>query len=507
MYLNLKACSRSNCSASIPALTGTGQRPRLDRETVYRYCFLIRSGISSILWLVSLTLLHYQIQSEAQADVGQSRRNAIVNAVEMASPAVVNISTTRIEHVYVNPFFEDFWRSPFFDFPRIPQQREQRGLGSGVILDDEGYILTNFHVIENADLIQVILSDGRQYKAKLVGEDVFTDLAVLKVGEDSATPIADLVEIQVGDSGNLLIGEWAIAIGHPFATSIGNPKPTVTIGVISATDRSLKTEKQWHRNLIQTDASINPGNSGGALVNARGQLIGINTAIYSTSGGSQGVGFAIPVSTAIKVYQKLVKYGAVVAPTLGITTQELTPQLAEKLEINNLQPLVGGILVSEVDKQTGISGLKRGDVITTIDNQKVLDLPVFRSLIRLFDQGETVVLQANRKGKPLVLKVQVSELEWNYELKGWGIRAQQPDRQQIQRYTQRGVVVSGINRRSELAKRGLRKGDLIYQIGDVNISTLEDLKLVANLLRRNYPFSIHFERGGQIGVIRNLIVQ
>ena len=280
MYLNLKACSRSNCSASIPALTGTGQRPRLDRETVYRYCFLIRSGISSILWLVSLTLLHYQIQSEAQADVGQSRRNAIVNAVEMASPAVVNISTTRIEHVYVNPFFEDFWRSPFFDFPRIPQQREQRGLGSGVILDDEGYILTNFHVIENADLIQVILSDGRQYKAKLVGEDVFTDLAVLKVGEDGATPIADLVEIQVGDSGNLLIGEWAIAIGHPFATSIGNPKPTVTIGVISATDRSLKTEKQWHRNLIQTDASINPGNSGGALVNARGQLIGINTAIY-----------------------------------------------------------------------------------------------------------------------------------------------------------------------------------------------------------------------------------
>ena len=116
-------------------------------------------------------------------------------------------------------------------------------------------------------------------------------------------------------------------------------------------------------------------------------------------------------------------------------------------------------------------------------------------------------MQANRKGKPLVLKVQVSELEWNYELKGWGIRAQQPDRQQIQRYTQRGVVVSGINRRSELAKRGVRKGDLIYQIGDVNISTLEDLKLVANLLRRNYPFSIHFERGGQIGVIRNLIVQ
>ena len=507
MSLNLKACSRANRAVPIPVLEGIGQHPQIDRETVYRCCFLVQSGINSILWLVSLMLLQYQIQSEAQADVGQSRRSAIVNAIEMGSPAVVNISTTRIEHVYVNPFFEDFWRSPFFDFPRIPQQREQRGLGSGVILDDEGYILTNSHVIENADLIQVILSDGRQYKAELVGEDVFTDLAVLKVGEDSATPIANLVEIPVGDSENLLIGEWAIAIGHPFATSIGNPKPTVTVGVVSATDRSLKTEKQWHRNLIQTDASINPGNSGGALVNTRGQLIGINTAIYSTSGGSQGVGFAIPVSTAIKVFQKLVKYGAVVVPTLGITTQELTPQLVEKLGVINLQPLVGGVLVSGVEKQTGILGLKRGDVITTIDNQKVLDLPVFRSLIRLFDQGETVVLQANRKGKPLVLKVQVLELEWNYDLEGWGIRAQQPDRQQIQRYTQRGVVVSGINRRSELAKRGLRKGDLIYQIRDVNIGTLEDLKLVANQLRRNYPFSIHFERRGQIGVIRNLIVQ
>ena len=452
-------------------------------------------------YLIWLFLCQGYLYIGAQTEINQSRRNAIVNAVELASPAVVNISTTRIEHVYVNPFFEDFWRSPFFEAPRVPQQRERKGLGSGVILSTEGHILTNYHVIENADLIQVILSDGRQYEAKLIGEDIFSDLALLKIKE-SKQPIEDLVSIQIGNSDDSLVGEWVIAIGHPFATSVGNPKPTVTIGVISAKDRSLETEKQSHRNLIQTDASINPGNSGGALVNAEGELIGINTAIYSTSGGSQGVGFAIPVSTAIKVFRKLIKYGTVVTPVLGITTQDLTPELADKLKVDPF-----GVLVAEVGKQNRTVGLKRGDIITTIDRNKIVDTNAFRGLVRLLDIGEWFTLQARRKDKHIEVKIEVAELEWSYQLKGWELQLKQPDHKENQNYSHRGVLVTQIGRRSELAQRGLKKGDLIYRIGDAYVGTLEQLKLVADQLPRGYPFSIRFERKGQTGIIRNLVIR
>ena len=445
--------------------------------------------------------VHAEINQSRQNAINQSRQNAIVNAVRLASPAVVNISTTRIEHVYVNPFFEDFWRSPFFDFPRIPQQRERRGLGSGVILSPEGHILTNYHVIENADLIQVILSDGRQYEAKLIGEDVFSDLAVLKI-EDMKQKIEDLVSIEIGNSKNLLVGEWAIAIGHPFATSVGNPKPTVTVGVVSAKDRSLETDKLRHRNLIQTDASINPGNSGGALVNAQGELIGINTAIYSTSGGSQGVGFAIPVSTAVKICRKLTKYGTVVAPVLGITVQDLTPELADKLTVDPF-----GVLVAEVNKQNGMVKLKRGDIITEVSQNKIVDTDAFRNFVRLIDVGELLTLQVIRKKKQIQIEIEVTELEWNYELRGWGIQIKQPNYGENQSYNRRGVIVIQIGKRSELARRGLKKGDLIYRIADTYVSTLEELKLIADQLPRGYPFSIRFERKRQAGIIRNLVIQ
>ena len=203
-----------------------------------------------------------------------------MQAVERASPAVVNISTTRIERVNISPFFDDEFRKWFGDTPfRIPQRRELHGLGSGVIFDRKGYVLTNQHVIEGAQLTKVILSEGREYEAKIIGEDYLSDLAVLQIDAPN------LPEIELGDAEELLIGEWAVAIGHPFAATIGNPKPTVTVGVISATNRSLRTDERLYRNLIQTDASINPGNSGGPLVNLYGQMIGINTAIYSTSGG------------------------------------------------------------------------------------------------------------------------------------------------------------------------------------------------------------------------------
>ena len=183
-----------------------------------------------------LTVVCIGKNADLQQELSDSRKNAIVKAIEYASPAVVNISTTQIQEYTVNPFFQDLW-SPFFDMPfQIPQKRELHGLGSGIIINKDGYILTNQHVIKGADFVEVILFDGQEFEAQIVGLDQSSDLAVLKIA-----PSAQLLEIQFGDSNDLLIGEWAIAIGHPFASAVGNPKPTVTIGVVSAKNRTLKT--------------------------------------------------------------------------------------------------------------------------------------------------------------------------------------------------------------------------------------------------------------------------
>lgn len=303
----------------------------------YNNKYFLKS-IVVVLTLTSILSVGFcQSKAELQDSVSDSRRNAIVRAVEHVSPGVVNVSTTRIEQVN---FFDDPLMLFFDNGFGTPRSRKLRGLGSGVIINRSGYVLTNQHVTEDADTIKVILSDGREVESQIVGEDFLSDLAVLKVDAEALMPI------KWGDSDDLLIGEWAIAIGHPFAATVGNPKPTVTIGVVSATNRTLTTEQRHYHNLIQTDASINPGNSGGPLVNLHGHLIGINTAIYSTSGGSQGIGFAIPANTAQKVVHHLIEYGVVVPPYLGIEEQALTSELADDLDLKGQI----GVLVSSVDK-------------------------------------------------------------------------------------------------------------------------------------------------------------
>ena len=438
-------------------------------------------------------------RSELQTDVSNSRRNAIVNAVELASPAVVNISTTRIQEVNVRPSFNDLW-TPFFDFGfRYPQRRELHGLGSGVVFDRRGYVLTNQHVIGGADVTKVILSDGREYEAKIVGEDFLTDLAVLEVDAQNLT------EIGLGRADDLMIGEWAIAIGHPFAAAVGDPSPTVTIGVVSATDRALKTEDRLYRRLIQTDASINPGNSGGALVNLYGQLIGINTAIYSTSGGSQGIGFAIPVNTAIKVVDHLIEYGAVVPPYLGVETQDLTPKLAEALSLEGrFGVLVAGV---EAESPAGEAGLQRRDVIEKIDQEPVTSSETFLAITRLLHENQTVNFQVFRGGNRKNLSLKIRELQWKYTTRVWGITIEQPDRKLTQNHNRRGVVVTKVNRRSVLAERGLQRGDLIYRINNSNINSLEDFKRITSQLRRNQLINLYFERKGKEWKIPNLMMR
>ena len=306
----------------------------------YRYSHIALLLLIASIFVGAFCLRAYSAEfsrAAAQDEVTVSRRTAIVTAVEDASPAVVNISAVRSVEQQTS-FDEWFWGGITY-----PRQRSLREVGSGVIVDKKGHILTNHHVIEDADSITVTLSDGREFAAQVVGYDYLSDLALLEVDTDKVS----LPEIQWGDSESLLIGEWVVAIGNPFGLSIGNAQPTVTVGIVSATHRALTVDNRYHEDLIQTDASINPGNSGGALVNIHGQLVGINTVIRSTSGGSQGVGFAIPVNKAKRVLKQITEYGSVIPPDLSVEAQPITEGLAEKLSISRNT----GVLVSEIEKR------------------------------------------------------------------------------------------------------------------------------------------------------------
>ncbi|MXY99333.1 PDZ domain-containing protein [Candidatus Poribacteria bacterium] len=431
-----------------------------------------------------------QENAVTQEAVTASRRTAIVTAVAKASPAVVNISAIRtVEQLTLSDeWFQRFWGE-------IPYRRRrlQREVGSGVIIDKKGYILTNHHVIENADSITVTVPDGREFTAHVAGYDYLSDLAVLEINTDTTLP-----EIQWGDSDALLIGEWVVAIGNPFGLSIGDAQPSVTIGIVSATQRSRIVENFQHENLIQTDASINPGNSGGALVNIHGELIGINTVIHSTSGGSQGVGFAIPANKAQKVVEQIIEYGSVVPPDLAIEVQEITEDLAEKLSI----PMNTGVLVSEIEKRSPIAnaGIRRGDVITSISGHRVKSEADFYPLTRLLPINERIKCEFSRRGKNRQTEFKIKTRQWSYKPPGWGITFAQPDKDMARKYQIPGVIITHVDRDSRL-KDALKRGDLIYQIDDTSIYSLEILKLVDENIRSQYRTLLYFERDG----VRNRI--
>lgn len=282
------------------------------------------------------------------------------SAVERAAPAVVNIHTAKVITRRVHPLLDDPIFKHFFGDRFTNTRKEvQTSLGSGVLISRQGYVLTNNHVIEGADEIQVLLNDGRSTRAVVAGTDADTDLAVLKID------VADLPAIVIGNSKRLRVGDMALAIGNPFGVG-----QTVTIGIISATGRN-HLGITTYEDFIQTDAAINPGNSGGALINARGELIGINSAIYSRTGGSQGIGFAIPISLAKNVMTQIIEKGHVVRGWLGIEAQDITPQLADTFGLVNTQGvLIAGILR---DGPADNAGLLPGDVVTSIDGVPVAD--------------------------------------------------------------------------------------------------------------------------------------
>lgn len=317
-------------------------------------------------------------------------------AVERAAPAVVNINTSKLV-IQRNPFFDDPFMQRFFrDNPLLtPRRQMESSLGSGVIVSNDGYVLTNHHVIAEADEIQVTLSDGRSARASVVGSDPESDIAVLKIDLDKV-PV-----ITFGNSEQLRVGDVVLAIGDPFGVG-----QTVTLGIVSATGRNHLGINTFE-NFIQTDAAINPGNSGGALINAHGQLVGINSAIYSRSGGSLGIGFAIPVSIANGVMRQIIEHGRAIRGWLGVEAQAITPELAESFRL----PDARGIIVAGIvpDGPADKAGLQPGDVVNAVNGRAVDEPRAFMTLVAGFTPGARVELQGQRNGAAFTLSAKVGE--------------------------------------------------------------------------------------------------
>ncbi|WP_104201783.1 Do family serine endopeptidase [Billgrantia saliphila] len=316
-------------------------------------------------------------------------------AVEKAAPAVVNIYSSRVVAREEHPMMSDPFFRQFFGEDLPSQQRLLSSLGSGVIVSEDGYVLTNHHVIDGADEIQVALRDGRETLAEVIGTDPESDLAVLRIELD------DLPVIQIADSEGVAVGDIAMAIGNPFGVG-----QTVTMGIISATGRS-HLGLSAYEDFIQTDAAINPGNSGGALINAEGALVGINTAIFSRSGGSQGVGFAIPTRLARTILDALVTQGRVIRGWLGIEAQEMTSDLAASFGLQTPR----GVVISGVvpDGPADQAGLRPGDVLLEVDGRPILDARAAMSDIAAIQPGATLPLTVVRSGEKLTIDLEVGE--------------------------------------------------------------------------------------------------
>lgn len=333
---------------------------------------------------------------EAPVATETQRPGSYADAAKKAIPAVVHIFTSQEVKTPRHPFINDPIFRHFFGDRFGEQSQRRSGLGSGVVVSPEGYILTNNHVIEGADEIEVAHNDGRKYKARVVGSDPESDLAVLRIPADHKLPV-----IAFGSSDSLRVGDVVLAIGNPFGVG-----QTVTSGIVSAMGRSHLGINTFE-NFIQTDAAINPGNSGGALVDTNGNLVGINTAIYSQSGGSMGIGFAIPVSLAKNVMEQIVKSGGVTRGWVGIEVQEITPELAEAFKLAATQgALIAGVMRgSPADK----AGIKPGDILIQVAGKRVKDAQVMLELIAALQPGKTARFDLNREGRETGVEVTIGK--------------------------------------------------------------------------------------------------
>ena len=403
-------------------------------------------------------------------EVDGERVPSLAPMLEGATRAVVNISARSTVRTQQSPLLSDPFFRRFFNAPERPQERQAQSLGSGVVVDAQrGYVLTNHHVVENAQEITVTLDDGRRLEAILVGGDPETDIAVVKVPPDNLTALP------IADSARLRVGDFVVAIGSPFGLG-----QTVTSGIVSALGRrGLGIE--GFEDFIQTDASINPGNSGGPLVNLRGELVGINTAILAPSGGNVGIGFAIPSNMARDVMAQLVSYGEVRRGEVGVAVQDLTPALATAFD---LAARHGAVVVSvESGSPAARAGLRPGDVLVSINGREVKSASDVRNAIGLLRVGQEVDLEVVRDGKTRTVTLRIAEASAD-ALAGEGLHpnlagATFGEVKDSGRGRVKGVGVMRVKSQSPAAELGLREGDVITSVNRTRVDGLEEFnKLV-----------------------------
>jgi serine protease Do len=434
---------------------------------------------------------------------------SFVEIAKAVKPAVVNIYATKSSGrgggpqgmPFDDPFFRRFFGDEFFRrFEQQPKERKERGLGSGVIVDPNGLIITNNHVVGKADEIRVTLSDKREFKAKLIGNDPKSDIAVVRIDATG------LPTVPWADSDKLEVGEFVLAIGNPFGLT-----QTVTLGIVSALGRAAGIAE--YEDFIQTDAAINPGNSGGALVNVRGELVGINTAIFSQSGGNMGIGFAVPSNMAQSIMTQLVQTGKVVRGWLGVSIQELTPELASQFGVGDTK----GVLVSDVmdDSPAKKAGFERADVIVEYDG-KSMDSPThLRNAVAQTPVGKRVTVKIIRDKKPKTIELTIAEQpksmaqggeeesdesttpsgvlsslevrELNEELAGrYGLKA-----------SERGVVVVRVRPGSTAEELGVREGDIIVEVNRQAVPSVKAYERIASKLPKDQSVLLLLKRQGR----------
>lgn len=441
-------------------------------------------SVKQLLFIIALLPAYFCITSSVQAALptyaeGQALPS-LAPMLERSMPAVVNISTSTNILVSENPLMQDPYFRQFFNVPNQLRQQQKNSLGSGVIIDNlQGLVLTNNHVIDKADKIMVTLNDGRQLSAKLIGTDPEADVAIIQI------PAENLTMLPIADSSQLRVGDFVVAIGNPFGLG-----QTVTSGIVSALGRSgLGIE--GYEDFIQTDASINPGNSGGALVNLRGELVGMNTAILAPSGGNVGIGFAIPSNMVVTIKDSLVKHGEVRRGLLGVTTQDLTPELVKAFDLKNKH----GAAISRIENNSPAAkaGLEPGDIIVAANGRPIKNSHDIRNVVGLMQIGDKVELEYFRGNEKKQVTATIGKQELP-QLAGdklhrtlQGTLLSTPLKNQIE-----GVLIEKIDTTSNAWRVGLRPGDVIVSANRYRVHNLEELKQVID---PNGPLLINIQRG------------
>jgi serine protease Do len=434
----------------------------MKRKRVYFIAAVIATGV-----------LFFLLGMGSSPDRGKAQEAVAVQQIVISDESGFSTAIREVSKALPGGF--PFGDDPFFRYFFGPQQQQEyevpvHALGSGVIISPEGYIITNNHVVQNADTIEVVLNDGTKHEAELIGVDPRTDLAVVKIA-----PVQGMRYARFGDSDRCEVGEWVVAIGSPRGLS-----STVTAGIISAKNRTDigVLGPTGYEDFIQTDAAINPGNSGGPLINLNGEIIGINSLIVSTSAGSEGLGFAIPSNMAKEISDSLIKYGKVVRGYLGVNIQDITPEMAKSLKLDKS---VKGVIIADIvpSGPADKGGIEQGDIIIRFDGERIETVARLRNRVAATDPGRTVKIGLIRNRKEIELSVRIGELEKEEqdtaEKSGsviLGLSVEKVDSETAARLGFRkatGVIITGVGRGSAAEGAGLAKGDIILRVGNTPV--------------------------------------